>query len=44
MLSVILFASLVTATTTTALLEKFRAEREELTKTTKRRSETLSLN
>ncbi|MGZ4862639.1 MAG: potassium channel family protein [Halobacteriota archaeon] len=31
MISAILFASLVTATTTTALLEKFRAEREKLT-------------
>jgi voltage-gated potassium channel len=31
MLSAILFASLVTATTTSALLEKFRAEREDLT-------------
>ena len=35
MISAILFASLVTATTTTALLEKFRAEREEVTKTSK---------
>ena len=35
MISAILFASLVTATTTTALLEKFRSEREELTKTSK---------
>jgi voltage-gated potassium channel len=32
MLTAILFASLVTATTTSALLEKFRAEREEVTK------------
>jgi len=32
MISAILFASLVTATTTSALLEKFRAEREEQTK------------
>jgi voltage-gated potassium channel len=35
MISAILFASLVTATTTTALLEKFRAEREEITKGSK---------
>jgi voltage-gated potassium channel len=35
MISAILFASLVTATTTTALLEKFRAEREKLTETSK---------
>ncbi len=35
MISAILFASLVTATTTTALLEKFRAEREEVTKASK---------
>ena len=35
MISAILFASLVTATTTTALLEKFRAEREEITKASK---------
>jgi len=35
MISAILFASLVTATTTTALLERFRAEREEVTKTSK---------
>jgi voltage-gated potassium channel len=35
MISAIFFASLVTATTTTALLEKFRSEREELTKTSK---------
>jgi len=32
MLTAILFTSLVTATTTSALLEKFRAEREEITK------------
>jgi len=35
MISAILFASLVTATTTSALLEKFRAEREEITKGSK---------
>jgi voltage-gated potassium channel len=35
MLTAILFMSLVTATTTSALLEKFRAEREEITKTSK---------
>ncbi|MGZ4942544.1 MAG: ion transporter [Halobacteriota archaeon] len=35
MISAILFASLVTATTTTALLEKFRAEREKITETSK---------
>ena len=35
MISAILFASLVTATTTTALLEKFRAEREKLTETSR---------
>jgi len=35
MFSAILFASLVTATTTSALLEKFRAEREEITKGSK---------
>jgi voltage-gated potassium channel len=35
MLTAILFASLVTATTTSALLEKFRAEREELTEKSK---------
>lgn len=32
MLTAILFTSLVTATTTSALPEKFRAEREEITK------------
>jgi hypothetical protein len=32
MLTAILFTSLVTATTTSVLLEKFRAEREETTK------------
>jgi voltage-gated potassium channel len=35
MISAILFASLVTATTTTALLEKFRSEREEITNSSK---------
>jgi voltage-gated potassium channel len=35
MISFIFFSSIVTATTTTALLEKFRSEREELTKTSK---------
>ena len=35
MLTAILFASLVTATTTSALMEKFRAEREELTEASK---------
>jgi len=35
MISFIFFSSIVMATTTTALLEKFRAEREELTKTSK---------
>jgi voltage-gated potassium channel len=35
MISAILFASLVTATTTSALLEKFRAEREEQTEAAK---------
>jgi voltage-gated potassium channel len=35
MLTAILFMSLVTATATSALLEKFRAEREEITKTSK---------
>lgn len=35
MISAILFASLVTATTTSALLEKFRAERDEVTKASK---------
>jgi voltage-gated potassium channel len=35
MLSAIVFANLVTATTTSALLEKFRAEREELTLSSK---------
>ncbi|MEI7826763.1 MAG: ion transporter [Euryarchaeota archaeon] len=35
MITAILFASIVTATTTTALLEKFRAEREKLTETSK---------
>jgi voltage-gated potassium channel len=35
MLTAILFASLVTATTTSALLEKFRTEREEITKTSR---------
>jgi len=35
MIASILFASLVTATTTTALLEKFRSDREELTKQSK---------
>jgi len=38
MLSAILFASLVTATTTSALLEKFRREREETQREAKRRS------
>ena len=35
MLTAILFASLVTATTTSALMEKFRAEREEITEASK---------
>jgi voltage-gated potassium channel len=35
MITAILFASLVTATTTSALLEKFRAEREEITEASK---------
>jgi voltage-gated potassium channel len=35
MITAILFASLVTATTTSALLEKFRAEREEITDASK---------
>jgi voltage-gated potassium channel len=35
MISAIFFASLVTATTTTALLEKFRAERDKLTEASK---------
>jgi voltage-gated potassium channel len=35
MISAILFASLVTATTTTALLEQFRAEREKVTEASK---------
>ena len=35
MLTAILFASLVTATTTSALLEKFRTEREQLTETSR---------
>jgi voltage-gated potassium channel len=35
MLTAILFASLVTATTTTALLEQFRAEREKVTEASK---------
>ena len=35
MITAILFASLVTATTTSALMEKFRAEREEITEASK---------
>ena len=35
MLTAILFASLVTATTTSALMEKFRAEREKISETSK---------
>jgi len=35
MISAILFASLVTATTTTALLEQFRADREKVTEASK---------
>jgi voltage-gated potassium channel len=44
MLTAILFMSLVTATTTTALLEKFRAERENSPKQAERRLDTSSLN
>ena len=35
MITAILFASLITATTTSALMEKFRAEREEITEASK---------